>query len=173
MNRNWYLIHTKARQESSAEMNLRRLGVETFLPCIRHSKSGRDKCKADELEPLFPGYLFVRVDMSTEFRKVAYSHGVLNVVKFGSTPAYVENEIINSIKARGNNGLIILPPSALKMGETVVVSKGPFRGFEAIFDGEVNGLQRVSILLKTVAYQARMVVNRDCITVASERVSYI
>jgi len=166
MNVNWYLVHAKARQERVAERNLQHLGVEIFCPRFKKRKANRSKKQGEENETLFPGYLFVRVDISTEFRKVTYAHGVLRVVKFGSSPAVVEEEIIHSIRARDDNGLIVLSPSSsLKSGQAVLIAKGPFRGFEAIFEQELNGMQRVALLLKTVAYQGRIVIDRDYLTV--------
>ena len=164
MNRNWYLIHAKVRQEGTAEMNLQHLGVETFLPRLKQIKANRCQIQAEGKGPLFPGYLFVRVDMSTEFRKVNFAHGVLKVVKFGSAPALVPEEIIHSIRAREDNGLVVLyPSSSLQAGQAVLIDKGPFSGFEAIFEQELNGIQRVALLLKTVAYQGRIVIDRDCL----------
>ena len=166
MNVNWYLIHVKARQEDIAEMNLQHLGVETFCPRIKKSKTSRYRTQAEGKGPLFPGYLFVRVKMSTELRKVTYAHGVLEVVKFGSVPALVEEEIIHSIRARDDNGLVGLSPfSSLRPGQFVRIAKGPFCGFDAIFEQELNGMQRVALLLKTVAYQGRMVMDRACLAV--------
>jgi transcriptional antiterminator RfaH len=164
MNINWYLIHVKARQEATAELNLQHLGVETFCPRFKQIKPKRYKTQAEGKIPLFPGYLFVRVDMATEFRKVTYAHGVLRVVKFGSAPALVAEEIIDSIRAREDNGLVVLSPSSyIKPGQVVLIDKGPFNGFEAIFEKELNGMNRVALLLKTVAYQGTIVIDRDCL----------
>jgi transcriptional antiterminator RfaH len=160
---NWYLIHSKSRQEDVAELNLRRLGVETFCPRFRKLNLTRSKAQ-NKGEVLFPGYLFIRVEMTTEYRKVTYAHGVLRVVKFGAAPAVVEEEIIASIRERVHNGLVVLPPpSSLKSGQIVRINKGPFYGFEAIFEQELNGSQRVALLMKTVAFQGRMVVDRNCV----------
>jgi transcriptional antiterminator RfaH len=164
MNINWYLIQVKARQEGTAARNLQHLGVETFCPRFKKIKGNRCKTQAEGKVPLFPGYLFVRVDMSTEFRKVTYAHGVLRVVKFGSAPALVAEEIIHSIRAREDDGLVVLSSSSsLKTGQVVLIDKGPFQGFEAIFEQELNGIHRVALLLKTVAYGGRLVIDRDCL----------
>ena len=145
-------------------MNLQHLGVETFCPRFKQIKANRCKTQAEGKEPLFPGYLFVRVDMSMEFRKVTYAPGVLRVVKFGSAPALVEEEIIHSIRAREDNGLVVLSPSSyLKPGQAVLIDRGPFSGFEGIFEQELNGINRVALLMKTMAYQGRVVIDRDCL----------
>ena len=159
----WYLIHCKARQEDVAELNLRRLGVGTFCPRFRSLKGTGSKAQG-EAEVLFPGYLFIKVDMSTEYRKVTYAHGVLRVVKFGAAPAVVEEKIIESIRERVHNGLVVLPrSSSLKSGQIVHIKRGPFCGFEGFFEKELNGAQRVALLMKTVAFQGRMVVDKNCV----------
>lgn len=159
--RRWYLIHSKGRQEAVAELNLRRLGVETFCPRFRNLTRSKTQ---NEGEVLFPSYLFIRVDMTTEYRKVTYAHGVLRVVKFGAAPAVVDEEIITLIRQRVQNGLVVPPlPSSLKSGQIVRINKGPFYGFEAIFQQELNGTQRVALLMKTVAFQGHIVVDRNCV----------
>jgi transcriptional antiterminator RfaH len=159
----WYLIHSKARQEDVAELNLRLLGVETFCPRLRDLESTESKGHS-EGEVLFPGYFFVRVDMKTGYRKVNFAHGVLRVVRFGAAPAVVEEEIIDSIRERIHNGFVLPPSSSsLESGQIVRIQKGPFHGFEAIFEQELNGTQRVALLMKTVAFQGRMILGRDCV----------
>lgn len=164
MSFNWYLIQTKGRQEFVAERNLKRLGVEVYNPCFKPYKSVKCKKSVDRKCPLFPGYLSVRVNILAEFRKVTYAQGVLRVVMFGSVPALVAEEIIHSIRAREDNGLVVLSPSSSLMpGQAVVIDKGPFSGFEAIFEQELNGIQRVALLLNTLTYQGRLVIDRDCL----------
>jgi transcription antitermination factor NusG len=51
----------------------------------------------------------------------------------------------------------------LKSGQIVRIHKGPFCGFEAIFEEELNGSQRVALLMKTVAFQGRVIVDRNCV----------
>ncbi|GJL70266.1 MAG: transcription antitermination protein RfaH [Nitrospirales bacterium] len=159
----WYLIHSKARQEDVVEMNLQLLGVDTFCPRVRGKglRSTRNKAKSDG-EVLFPGYLFIRVDMKTGYRKVTYAHGVLRIVKFGAAPAIVEEEIIDSIRRRVHNGGVFPPPlTSFESGQIIRINQGPFYGLEAIFEEELNGTQRVALLMKTVAFQGRMVISRN------------
>ena len=60
---NWYLIHTKIRQEKVALENLERQGFECFLPVILAEKLRGSVLKVVE-EPLFTRYLFIRLDDS-------------------------------------------------------------------------------------------------------------
>jgi transcriptional antiterminator RfaH len=165
----WYLIHSKNRQEHVAELNLRQLGVETFCPRVKEVKLPRSQPLAGEV--LFPGYLFIRADMATQYRKITYAHGVLRVVKFGAAPAVVDEEIVNSIKERVHKGLIDLPKASplpqdqnsLQPGQIVRIHKGPLHGLRTIFEQELNGAQRVALLMKTVAFQGHVIIDRNCV----------
>jgi len=79
----WYLVHSKPQQESLAVLNLQWLGVEAFCPTLRQFKKIRRR-KETVISPLFPGYLFSRFDLATEFCRVNYAIGIKNVVTFGS-----------------------------------------------------------------------------------------
>ena len=58
----WFCVKSRPRQEAVAERNLRSLGeVEVVLPRLRRTRRGHDKNKV-VVEPLFPGYLFLRFD---------------------------------------------------------------------------------------------------------------
>ena len=49
--------------------------------------------------------------------------------------------------------LFFLPPSvSLQSGQIIRINKGPFHGFEAIFEQELNGTQRVALLMKAVGF---------------------
>ena len=156
----WYLVHSKPHQESVAKSNLQWLGVETFFPQLRQLKIIRRR-KQFTISPLFPGYLFSRFDMATEFRKVTYAQGVRKVVMFGSFPAQVDEETIASIKARIQVGYLHRRSSSFKVGQVVQIKEGPFLGLEVVFEKDLSGAQRVALLLKTVAYQARIIINRE------------
>lgn len=59
----WYLIHTKPRQEALALTNLSRQGFECYMPMLRLQKI-RQRKTAMVAEPMFPRYLFIRLDTS-------------------------------------------------------------------------------------------------------------
>lgn len=161
----WYLMQSKVRRERVAELNLQRLGVTTLCPLFTRIKGSRGKLHSVE-EALFPGYLFVYVNITSEFRKVAYAKGVLRIVMFGSKPAVVGEDIIRSIKSRMEDGYVVISaPSRVQLtpGQIVRVNNGPFNGFEAIFEQEFSGTQRVALLMKAVGYQGRIIIDRNSI----------
>ena len=159
----WYLVRSKPRQEHIAEMNLQRWGVETFCPQLKQTKRIRGK-KQTVFTPLFPGYLFSKFDLYTEYRKVAYAHGVANVVMFGTIPAKVDEEIVETIRARTHEGFVQLSPLSFISGQTVQIQEGPLKGLLAVFERELTGTQRVALLLKNVSYTARVIIEREMVS---------
>ena len=104
----WYTLNTRPHHERSAELNLERLGVETLYPQLKQTKVIRRR-RQTRTGPLFPGYLFARFDIGTQYRTVAYARGVRNIVSFGSVPATVSDEIIEGIRARLQEGHLTVP----------------------------------------------------------------
>lgn len=160
---NWYAVRTKPRQVREAETNLVRMGIETFCPQITERKIIRRRWEF-RTGPLFPGYLFAKFDIERHYRTVHYARGVRGVVMFGSMPAAVDDGMIEAIRARLHSEYLTLPQSRFVQGQVVRIEQGPLHGLEAIFEREMSGGQRAVLLLRALAYQARVVVDiRDVI----------
>jgi transcriptional antiterminator RfaH len=153
----WYAVNTKPYQEHQAALNLKSHGVEIFCPQIRQKKLIRRR-EQTVIGPLFPGYLFARFNMNAQFRAVTYARGVRKIVTFGTIPAIVDDEIIESIRTRLHDGYLTVPLPPFKQGQIVRIEAGPLHGLEAIFERQMGDHQRAVLLLQTLAYQARVVV---------------
>ncbi len=153
----WFLVHTQPRQELVAEQSLLRLGVETFFPRIRQQRVIRRRPRV-VTGPLFPGYVFARFDVATRWRAVNYACGVTRIVVFGETPAVVPDELVSGLVARMEEGAVVVR-QRFAAGDRVRVSWGPFEGLEALFERELSDQQRVVLLLQTVGFPARVVVD--------------
>lgn len=154
---NWYAIRTKPHQERHVELQLRRCGVETFLPCHEESRMIR-RCRRIVASPLFPGYLFGRLDLKKHYRTVNYTRGGLGVVSFGSIPAKMDEEMIDLIRVRLRNGIFKPQGHCLIPGQTVRIRSGPMSGLEAVFQYQLTGQQRALLLLRYLAFPSRLVV---------------
>jgi transcriptional antiterminator RfaH len=152
----WYVVNTKSHQERQAEVNLVRLGVEVFCPRLMESKVIR-RVRKTVITSLFPGYLFARLDVGTQYRSVIYATGVRKIVTFGATAAKVDQELIDGIRSRLLNGYAMLPSRLPKPGQLVRIQSGPLSGLDAIFEREMTGSQRVVLLLQMLSCQARVV----------------
>ncbi|MBS0183799.1 MAG: hypothetical protein JSS39_15520 [Nitrospira sp.] len=108
---------------------------------------------------LFPGYLFVRVNLSEHYRAVSYTRGVRKIVEFGGIPVEVDIAMIDVIKSRMTTSQVYMleKPKELSNGRLVQIKDGPFVGVEAMFMREMSGHQRAVVLLRTLAFQAWVV----------------
>ena len=157
----WYVIVTHPKQEDRAESNLRAWNVETFYPKLRERHenplTGRTSFV---IKPFFPRYIFARFDAKT-LPKVWYTRGVHSIVSFGSNPAIVEDDIIALTQSRVSPSGYIEIDDGLKPGDQVVIKKGPLANFMGVFERQVKHTDRVTILLSTVGYQSRVVIERQ------------
>jgi len=145
----WYLIHTKPAGESEAQLHLQRQGYPTYCPRLWQAVRRRGRSRV-QISPLFPRYLFLRLDEGRQSLTPARSTaGVAAVVRFGSRFATVPDEIIGELRACEDplTGLHKLrEPPAFGPGTPVRIAEGAFAGLEGVFERS-DGLTRVVVLL--------------------------
>jgi transcriptional antiterminator RfaH len=152
---NWYLVHTKPRNENVALMQLERQGYTCYLPSIQAERIRRDKASI-ALEPLFPRYLFIQLDSSQSGKgwgPVRSTVGVSKLVQFGQRTAKVDDALIDALKARE---LAIPVRELFQPGDAVTITAGPFAGLDAIYqtsNAERRAMILIEILSKTIALQ--------------------
>ena len=150
----WYLIHSKPRLESSALENLERQGYECFLPLISAEKLRR-KAMVVVSEPLFPRYLFIRLDASQQgksWNPIRSTTGVSRLVSFGQVPAKIDEALVASIRESVSNTTV--HQRHFVPGESLRINQGPFAGLEAIYqmpDGESRVMVLIEMLSKRVS----------------------
>lgn len=158
----WYLIRTKPRKESVVERHIGDLGLEVFLPWLRSRRRIGTRYQW-VLTPLFPSYLFCRLDLILSGKAARYTPGVKDFVRFGSRMAEVGEEVIAAIRDRCPGGVAEFKPRPYRVGEPVLIREGPFAGLGAIFEQEMVGSERVAILLELLGRQTRLVLSSEMI----------
>ena len=152
---NWYLIHTKIRQERTALENLEIQGFECFLPLMRAEKLRRGALQIVQ-EALFPRYLFIRLGTGLESQSwapIRSTTGVSRLVTFGQIPAKIDDELVTALRSKSDSTQVVL--RHFEPGEPVVVTEGPFVGVEAIYHmADAEG--RVMVLLNILSKQVKM-----------------
>lgn len=150
----WYLIHAKPRQEQRALLNLERQGYFCYLPLLSRERITQREKKIVQ-EPLFPRYLFVRLDGGSPARGLApvrSTLGVSRLVSFGAEPARVDSQLVAFLRLREAKSLAS-PQTVFHSGERVLLSDGPFSGIEAVYqiaDGEQRAMVLIEFLSKPV-----------------------
>ena len=143
----WYAVYTKQGQEGLAEANLRRQGFETYMPRLAGRRQARKI--AAVILPMFPRYLFVRVDTETmPWRSINGTIGVSYLVSFGERPAKIADRVIDEIRGReGADGLVRLPGAErFRPGEKVEITEGPMREVNGLFTAATEK-ERVVVLM--------------------------
>jgi len=154
----WYAIYTKPAKEDLAVEYISRLGLEAFNPKIKKSQKVWGVLREINA-PLFPCYVFARF---SEFymHSVRYARGVRRIVGTGEIPTPIDERIIDCIRSRSVEEQSYGKSSAIKPGDTVVINCGLFYGLEGIVLEELNDKERVRILLNTIEWQARVLVEK-------------
>jgi transcription elongation factor/antiterminator RfaH len=147
MAESWYVIRSKPNKEEFLAGQLSAYGIKVFYPRIRVKTVNP---RARKLKAYFPGYLFVHVDLETvSLSSLHWMPGAVNLVSFDGQPASVPETLISAIERQmeqinTSQKKMLL---GLKPGDVVSIQDGPFAGYEAIFDGQISGRERVRVLL--------------------------
>lgn len=150
--RSWYVVRSKPRREGYAQDQLIRRGVETFLPRVVEHSGGAQPL----VGPLFPGYLFARIHLESQYTSVIWAPGVHNMVAFGDVPTPVEREVIDFLFERcGEEGIVRRLPSFAD-GDVVRIVGGPLEGLHGIVQGRASGRERVRVLMQLLGRQTHV-----------------
>jgi transcription elongation factor/antiterminator RfaH len=159
----WYAIQTKGNKEKDVAKRLTDLKLEIFLPWLRDRRRIGSKYQW-VLVPLFPGYLFCRLDIVVAGKTARYSPGVKDFLKFGNEITEIPNDIIVALQERCPQGIAAIDPVSLTAGDSVKINEGPFAGLEAIFEKKMKGSERVAVLLEILGRQTRLVLPGETVT---------
>ncbi len=159
------MVNTKPKNEDRAATNLTGGGMEVLAPKLkfRRYKNGRF---VHVVEQMFPGYIFVKFDAIDDFRLVKYARGVKTIVHFADRIVPVQETAIEFIRSKLENGIATVEKKKFEKGGKILIKEGPFKGLSGIFEKELEGKERVMILLDTVKFSVSMEIDRDLISEA-------
>jgi transcription termination/antitermination protein NusG len=126
----WYATYTSANHEKSVAEQLRMRAVEHFLPLYESVRRWRDRRMTLQL-PLFPGYVFVRMELRKRLQ-VLQIPGVARLVGFNGMPTALPEEEINTLRCGLANGVRAEPHPFVRVGRKVRVKSGPMIGLRGI-----------------------------------------
>jgi transcription elongation factor/antiterminator RfaH len=161
----WYLVQTRPNSERKAELNLGAQGFETFLPqvdkTIRHARRFTSVRR-----PLFPGYLFVRLDIDRDrWLSVNGTIGVSRLFTQEGRPVAVPVGIVETLLAHSDAGLTRLDRSLVE-GQRVRVLSGPLTDFTATVL-RLDARRRVDVLLEIMGAAVPVSVDRRALAPAA------
>lgn len=149
MDRHWYTVKAKPRQDTQATKSLTHLGIEVFAPRI--CSRPRTVRAAPRFDPLFPGYFFTRLDIkSGEWVATRSAPGVAYYLGSADAPTSIPDALIDVIRARVGENVKCGWEPPFRQGDAVMIERGAFMGVDAIFDQALSGQGRVRVLLQLV-----------------------
>lgn len=138
---NWFAVFTLPRNEKSAVKQLEMRGVETFLPTYDSVKVWKNRQKVRTVMPLFPTYLFVRIERRQR-TMVLQSPGVIQIVGNNREDLPVAGAEIEFLRA-SVHGRKVEPYRELAIGKKVRIKRGSMEGVEGVLVRKGNGLRFV------------------------------
>lgn len=162
----WYAVEVKPHSERRVEQNLARQGFVSFCPRFRKLRSHARR-KDIVIAPLFPGYLFVQFDRSSDaWRSVNGTFGVKRLVAADPVrPRPMPQSVIDLLVARCEPGTNCLTDGPLSTGAKVRFATGPL--FDRIATVEqLDPGGRVRLLLDILGAKHHVVVAREDVVLA-------
>ena len=161
----WYLVHTRPNNEQKAELNLEAQGFATFLPqierTIRHARR-----LTTVRRPLFPRYLFVRLDIGRDrWLSVNSTIGVSRLFTQEGRPVAVPFGVVENLLAHSDAGLTRLDCSLAK-GQRVRILSGPLADFIATVV-RLDTRRRVDVLLEIMGAEVPVSIDRRALAPAA------
>ncbi len=144
----WYTLRVAVKKEHQCAAALDQLdGIAAFCPRISQRKKARSGARWFT-EAMFPGYLFAHFDFTDRHRQVRHARDVRTILHFGDQYPTIPQPAIDQIRSQLNADGIAVIPDRLDPETKVVVTSGPFMGFEAIVTRVMPAADRVRILIE-------------------------
>ena len=131
-NSSWYAVHTRSKCEKKVAIQLEEKEVNCFLPTITEVRRWSDRRKVID-QPLFPGYLFVRIPSKDDHRiLVLRTNGVVGFVGIQGQGIPIPDPEIEGIQRLLSSDVPFEPYPFLHVGQRVRVRGGYLDGIEGV-----------------------------------------
>lgn len=150
-----YVVQTHPCSEALAKANLEARGFEVFFATVvEEIRFGRAREKRlTVMAPLFPGYLFVKLDLAQDaWRGVSSARGVKRMLGRDSEhPTPLPRGAVDDLQARFLAGEFVQRARtfAVTAGDLVRVTEGVFEGHKGVCT--VSRGERVKVLLSLLS----------------------
>lgn len=154
----WYVLHVKPRTEKKVASYLTHYGCWWHLPLrIKEKRVQRRKVRTEL--PLFPGYVFTRLNPDKR-REITKTNLVVNFIRIPN-PRQVIHQL-REIRAAGRIGPLE-PIPAFKSNDYVRVKTGPFYGLHGYVKSVSNGGAVLVLNIDILGQAVAVTINpRDC-----------
>ena len=162
----WFVARVLTHQENRAQLNLHQLGFRSFLPRLRRTIRHARKLR-DTLNPLFPGYIFIVIDLSKHrWRSINGTFGVASLIMGAEQPMPVPPGVVEALIASCESRGVVRFDDGLEIGQKVRILSGPFA--ETICRlADLDDRGRVRVLLEIMGMEVAAQLDRSAIASAA------
>jgi len=162
----WFVARVLPHREASAQFNLHRQGYRSFAPglrrTIRHARTMRNV-----IAPLFPGYIFVILDLSADrWRCVNSTIGVASLIMGVEQPTPVPPGIVEALVAATESSGTVRLDRDLEIGQKLRILSGPFAETLCRL-AHLDDKGRVRVLLEFMGAEVSARLDRSCVAPAA------
>ena len=160
----WYAVHTRPNGEIKAAFNLQKQGFKVYLPSYHKLRRHARKVK-QVLAPLFPRYLFIRMNINAEpWRAINSTIGVTRLVSDSNLPIMLPSAVIEDLRSREDaNGVIQIDlTDQICPGDKVRIIDGVMTGTTGTFYGASDS-ERVQVLMEFLGRSVKTFVPKNVV----------
>jgi len=151
----WYVFKVMSRHEKQAADHLKRKGIQHYLPLRPRKRTWSDRTKIIDF-PVFPGYIFAKIDWGSEKNTVFGASGICGYITVDDKqPAVMTEEDLQIIETlvQGPAELTVASDENYPSGSEIVIDHGPFKGIQ----GVVSGVKNKKTLFVKIPFLSQMV----------------
>ncbi len=152
----WWVAHTKARNEKALAWDLNHLGIEYYLPMLEHETFSGGR-KRRTLQPLFTSYLFFAGGPMERYRTLT-TNRVANVIPVVERDRFICE--LSAIEAAIDAGQTLQLYPKIEAGQRCRIFRGPMEGQEGTVV-RVNGVERVFLFISILGVGAELQTHSD------------
>jgi len=155
----WFVIHTKPRDEYRVKNHFEGMEIETLLPLCENFQYSHGRMSR-VINPLFPNYLFARLDLEHHYYKVKWTRGVNRILGAGNEPIPISETVTQMLKDRMGDDNTVKLLDELQEGDLVQITSGPLRDLIGVFQRRSSSGERVKILLNLIGVDVPVQISR-------------
>ncbi len=156
----WFALNVAVRHEKIVSQILGNKGYETYLPTYKRRHQYAKRVREFEI-PLFPGYIFCRLDPGARL-PILTTPGVLRIVGAGRVPIAVEDSEIAPLQKATAAGVPMAPSRSWPTGHSCRITAGPLAGVQGIVVAAKHG-SRLIVSVHLLQRSISLEVDSDCI----------
>lgn len=160
MERKWFALQTKPRNELLVSKQIENKEIEFFLPLIEKIRIWSDRKKKIKV-PLFSGYVFVHATEKERLHAISNTSGAIKYIFYENRPAVISEREIEIIKnAISDPEKISIEDKKIKKGDMIFVTHGIFKGMKGVVN-EFRGNYKLTVNLEEITFSFSIILNSN------------